>query len=196
MAAIYKFSGKFKHGNPDCKLYYVTTGKWREDATLEARRQAGIADISNTNLFGSVDFQCFGADEVQRLYRESKNALSREFQFQNRTDIPEIPGITEAYLGYVPVRQFINIIKDEDGKILQSIFYDNVRDWQGDNPVNSEIIATLTSAQTFCPNEQWRHGDYENPTSCRIAIYNREFSNREWLSDQPCDIQCQERTRR
>jgi hypothetical protein len=27
MAAIYTHSGKFKHGNPECRLYYVTTGK-------------------------------------------------------------------------------------------------------------------------------------------------------------------------
>lgn len=146
MATIYRFGGKFKHGNPDCKLYYVTTGRWTGDANLEARCQAGLADLTNTNLFGSVDFQCLGADAIQRLYRESKNALSREFHFQNRIDIPEIPGIKEAYLGYVPVRQFINIITDEDGEILQSIFYDNVRDWQGeDNPVNGEIIVTLTA---------------------------------------------------
>jgi hypothetical protein len=37
------------------------------------------------------------------------------------------------------------IIQDEDGEILRSIFYDNVRDWQGANPVNSEIARTLDS---------------------------------------------------
>jgi len=146
MAAIYRHSGKFKHGNPECRLYYITTGKWGAEAEPEARRTSAITDLKATNLFDKVEFLCFGADDVQRLYRQTKNAIAREFQFQNRTDIPEIPGITEAYLGYVPVRQFLTIIQDDDGEILQSIFYDNVRDWQGsENPVNTEMLETLGS---------------------------------------------------
>ena len=145
MGAIYDNSGKFKHGNPHCRLYYVTTGKWIGDQTLDARRLAAVNDLENTHLFSNVDFLCFGADELQKLYRQTKNAISREFQFPNRTDIPEIPGITEAYLGYISVPHFLQIIQDEEGEILQSIFYDNVRDWQGYNPVNSEIVNTLDS---------------------------------------------------
>jgi hypothetical protein len=145
MTAIYDNSPKFKRGNPHCRLYYITTGRWVGDATLDARRQAAVGDLESTNLFSRVDFHCFGADELQRLYRQSKNAISREFQFQNRVDIPETPGVTEAYLGHLPVSQFLSIIKDEDGDILQSIFYDNVRDWQGFNEVNNEIIQTLKS---------------------------------------------------
>jgi hypothetical protein len=38
MAAIYDRSAKFVRGNPVCRLYYVTTGKWVADANLEARR--------------------------------------------------------------------------------------------------------------------------------------------------------------
>src|SRR5262249_42925483 len=33
-----------------------------------------------------------------------------------------------------------------DGDIIKTIFYDNVRDWQTYNPVNSEIRETLDSA--------------------------------------------------
>jgi hypothetical protein len=146
MAEIYRNSGKFKRGNPHCRMYYTTTGRWTQDQTLEARRRAAITDLEATNLFSSVHFDCFGADELQRLYRQSKNAIAREFQFQNRLDLPEIPGVTEAYLGYVPRAQFLSIIKDEDGDdILQNIFYDNVRDWQGFNDVNNEIVDTLKS---------------------------------------------------
>lgn len=39
--------------------------------------------------------------------------------------------------------QFIKLITDEEGKILNSIFYDNVRAFQGDNLVNSKIRETI-----------------------------------------------------
>ena len=94
--------------------------------------------------FGDVEFTCLGADGIQRLYSQTKNAIAREFTFVNRTVAPEIKGVTQAYLGFISAQEFIGIIRDENGDIIHSIFYDNVRDWQGENAVNMEI-GTLTS---------------------------------------------------
>jgi hypothetical protein len=146
MSAIYSHSGKFKRGNPSCRLYYVTTGRWANDATLEGRRRASEDDLRATNLFRDVEFVCVGADMIQRLYSQTKNAIAREFTFSNRTVAPEIDGVTQAYLGFISAPEFISIIQDEDGDIIHSIFYDNVRDWQGDNAVNLEIGETLSSS--------------------------------------------------
>jgi hypothetical protein len=145
MAAIYKRSSKFKRGNPICRLYYVTTGKWTGDATLDARRKAVVSDLEASNLFREVDFVPVDADALQKLYRQSKNAISREFTFINRTVIPDVPGVTQAYLGFLPVPEFLRILSDESGEIIGGLFYDNVRDWQGDNEVNLEIKETLES---------------------------------------------------
>jgi hypothetical protein len=145
MSAIYGHSGKFKRGNPSCRLYYVTTGRWTNDITLEGRRKAAEDDLRATNLFRDVEFVCVGADGIQRLYSQTKNAIAREFTFSNRTLAPEINGVTQAYLGFISATEFVSIIRDEDGDIIHSIFYDNVRDWQGGNPVNLEISGTLIS---------------------------------------------------
>jgi len=145
MTTIYANSGKFKRGNPSCRLYYVTTGRWTGEAALEARRKAAEDDLRNTILFRDVEFSCVGADGIQRLYSQTKNAIAREFTFSNRTVAPEIAGVTQAYLGFISALEFISIIRDEDGDIIHSIFYDNVRDWQGENAVNTEIGGTLTS---------------------------------------------------
>jgi hypothetical protein len=143
MGAIYAQGSKFKRTNPIYRLYYVTTGRWTGDAALEARRQTATADLESTQLFGEVDFSCFGAIDIQRLYSQTRNAISREFLFSSRVEIPEMPGVTEAYLGHIPASQFLSIIRDDDGEIIPSIFYDNVRDWQDYNPVNTEMRSTL-----------------------------------------------------
>lgn len=145
MAAIYDQASKFKRANPICRLYYATTGRWTGDTALEARRQTAIADVQATQLFSDVDFSCLGASDIQRLYSQTRNAISREFIFSSRVEIPEMPGVTEAYLGHIPAPQFLSIIQDEDGEIVPTIFYDNVRDWQEYNPVNTEIRDTLDS---------------------------------------------------
>ena len=70
MSAIYARSSKFTRGNPVCRLYYVTTGKWVGDANLVARRQTVLDDLNSTRLFREVDFIPLDADSVQRLYTE------------------------------------------------------------------------------------------------------------------------------
>jgi AIPR protein len=145
MAAIYAQASKFKRANPICRLYYITTGRWIADQALEARRLAAIADLQSSQLFSDVDFSCLGASDIQRLYSQTRNAISREFLFSSRVEIPEMPGVTEAYLGHIPASQFLSMIRDDDGEIIPTIFYDNVRDWQEYNPVNTEIRETLDS---------------------------------------------------
>jgi hypothetical protein len=146
MNAVYARSGKFKRGNPACKLFYITTGKWTNDTNLEARRQGVINDLQQLEIFREVEFIPVGADTIQKLYNQTKNAVARDFIFADRTVIPEIPGINEAYLGLLPVSEFLSLLDDGSGNIMKGIFYDNVRDWQEYNPVNTEIKTTLDSS--------------------------------------------------
>jgi hypothetical protein len=147
MKAVYRKGSKFKRGNPACRLYYVATGKWSgEDQNLEGRRKSVVADLLGTQLFSSVDYTAIGADGIHKLYRQAKNAIEREFTFANKAPMPEIPGVKDAYLGLVPADELLAILKDEDGEITKSIFYDNVRDWLGEGGVNEEIASTLKSA--------------------------------------------------
>jgi hypothetical protein len=147
MTSIYDRSSKFKRGNPACRLYYVTTGKWTTDNNLEARRKGIIGDLVALGVFRDVTFTPVGADGLQQLYSQTRNSISREFQFPNRTPLPEVAGVKEAYLGFLSAGAFLSIIQDDEGEIVKSIFYDNVRDWQGDSPghVNAEMRDTLKS---------------------------------------------------
>jgi hypothetical protein len=87
-----------------------------------------------------------GLTTVHRLFTNTKNAVAREFIFDRKVEIPAIPGVSLAFVGYIPAKDFVGIITDDAGDdILGSIFYDNVRDWQDYNPVNSEIRTTLGS---------------------------------------------------
>ena len=132
---------------PACHLYYVTTGKWVDDNDLVARRAQVSADLEALGLFSVVRFPCMGADELLNAYRQTKNAVTRTFEFRNRTDLPQAEGVNQAFIGYIPFSQFKLLISDEGGtELLSSIFDDNVRDWQGQNPVNESMKNTLNSA--------------------------------------------------
>lgn len=145
MSEIFDSSTKFKRGNPACRLYFATTGTWVGDPVLEARRRAVIDDLLATNLFRGVTFTTLGATDIQKLYRQTKNAVEREFVFANRVTVPDVPGVSQAYLGYLPVPELIKIITDDSNEIIGSLFYSNPRDFQGYNEVNEEIKGTIDS---------------------------------------------------
>ncbi len=145
MTAIYERADKFRRGRPQCRLYFVTTGVWQGEQALEVRRQTVIDDLLKLQLFDGVEFTPVGADSIQKLYTDTKNAISKRFEFPRKTTAPEIKGVSEAFVGFVSAKEFLFIITDDAGEMIRSIFYDNVRDWQGDNPVNSGMSNTLGS---------------------------------------------------
>ena len=150
--SVISMSSLMINRRPNCKLYYVCTGKWLEDKNLNAIRKRGQKDLDNLNLFDSIAIELLGAVDIQKLYNETKNKLSTTINFQNRVTLPDIEGISEAYLGVLPYNDYMKLIKDEKNDVIHNIFDDNVRDFQGDNPVNQKIKKTLEegSYNLFC----------------------------------------------
>jgi hypothetical protein len=146
MDTTYNHSSSFRPRNPACILYYVTTGKWNNDAALVTRADAEVSSLMHTNLFSSVKFVPVGADQIQRLNRESRNAIQREFIFDKRVVVPEVTGVAQAYIGFLKATDFLDLVCDEEGAIIKSLFYENIRDWVGYNQINTEIRETLSSA--------------------------------------------------
>jgi hypothetical protein len=136
---------------PNCKLFYVCTGKWVQDQNLQAIIDSGLSEIESTGLFEDVTITAYGASEIQRLYNETKNKLSTTIIFQNRITLPDIEGVAEAHLGVIPFGEFVKLIQDEN-QTIYNIFDDNVRDFQGENAVNLKIKNTLNSGKfdIFC----------------------------------------------
>lgn len=145
--AVYQKSPLFKRGNPNLRLFYATTGKWQEDAKLSARVDNEKETLNDLNIFGDVVFQALDARTLQRLYASAKNRLSRSVEFASKVTLPTLSGIKESYLGYLPADQYLKLITDDMGNIIKGLFYDNVRDFQGDNPVNLEIEETLKTPE-------------------------------------------------
>ena len=130
---------------PVCRLFYASTGKWTEDAHLNGIISANVSELRATGLFSDIKFAALDAEKLKAIYRELRNKVERQVLFEKRTVLPKIERVREAYLGILPATEFLKLITDSDGDIQRSLYYDNVRDFQGENPVNHEISATLSS---------------------------------------------------
>lgn len=85
-------------------------------------------------------------DELIKLWSLTYSGVEAKFEVKGYTPYPEIAGITEAYLAIVPAKNFVkSVLSDEDGKLRNFVFQENVRAFLGqENPVNSMIRNTLS----------------------------------------------------
>jgi hypothetical protein len=131
--------------NPICKTFYVTTGVVYEDPNISAVVNSSINELQSYNLFEKVEANIIGANDLGKLYRKTKNPITSKFTFANKITLPEIDGIDQSFYGVLPFSEFRKLLIDDNDNI-QSVFDDNVRDFQGiGNLVNSNIIETLNS---------------------------------------------------
>jgi AIPR protein len=131
--------------NPICKTFYVTTGVVNEDQNISAVVNSSKNELESYNLFERVDPNVIGANDLGKLYRKTKNPITSKFTFSNKVTLPEIAGIDQSFFGVLPFSELRKLLIDDNDN-LQSIFDDNVRDFQGvANLVNSNINETLTN---------------------------------------------------
>lgn len=133
---------------PKCYSHFVTLGKNIElTDTQKARVDTLKSLIDSENVFSSVEFFSYGASELQNLYKKSTQSIEKEFTITTKLELPvdNLKGVKDSFLALVQCKEISNLIKDDDGQLITNVFYDNVRDFQGSNSVNTEIEKTLQS---------------------------------------------------
>ncbi len=146
---LYQSAAKFVRGLPKLALYYATTGKWTEDKNLCAIRDGFYAQVEGLHMFAAASFHPLDATRVQKLYFQTKNAFVITVSFGQSLSLPEIPNVRESYIGLPSLSEYFRMITDEDGNVRRRLFFDNIRDFQGDTPINLSIANTLQSESSI-----------------------------------------------
>ncbi len=186
-----------KINNIKCSLYYITTGKWTNDKNLSSKINKVKKDLDGLNLFISTEFNPIDEKELQKLYKSTKEPIKREIELPDRITLPEMENIEQAFLCVIKANEFLKLIT-QDNFLLKKVFYDNVRDFQGDIPVNQEIKSTLASSQSgkfillnngvtiICKKlrniirNNYEISDYQIVNGCQtshVLFYNRTLLN-------------------
>jgi len=144
--AIYGHGVRFKHGLPHLRVYYVTMGRWEDQDVPVRRLELDRKRLEAINEFETVAISPVGAKQLRELYFRTQNPIEKAFTLNKKVTLLPIPGVSQAYLGIIPAKEYVDLIADEAGQIRKSLFTDNVRDFRGEeNDVNAEIAETLRS---------------------------------------------------
>jgi len=132
-------------GIPTLDLFFVTTGKWQDPAHIKGLVDNERQRLEDRKLFSKINFQSVDAERLKQMYREIRNRSLKEIEFPSLVSLPEIKGVRQSFIGSLSVVEYLKLVTDTEGNLHKNLFYDNVRDFQGNNAVNREIDATLKS---------------------------------------------------
>ena len=133
--------------NPRCFLYYVTSGRWTDARDPLGRLDSGEERLRGLNIFSDVRAKPVDAELLKAVYREIERGVEKHIELSKTAVFPRIDGVDDAYIGLLRGDEFIRLVSTDDGDLNRELFYDNVRDFQGHNPVNTEIGHTLADQQ-------------------------------------------------
>lgn len=130
---------------PKLDLFFVTTGVWEEPEHINGLVANELKILKDRGLFKFLNFQCVDAERLKQMYRDVRGRSIREVEFPSLVALPEIQGVRQSFVGSLAVNEYLKLVMDSEGSLQLNLFYDNVRDFQGQNFVNREIDATLKS---------------------------------------------------
>lgn len=190
---------------PRCFLYFAAAGKWR-DGHDPARRLEGVRQrISKMDLPIKIEDEHMRAraidkDDLATIERDLRLAIKKiALPYESDIAFPQIQNVEKAHIVLMPAKAFIQLVSTDDDHLNERLFYENLRDFQGDNDVNSQIRNTLASEQTsdsfpllnngitivardlHLANKQLDVSDYQIVNGCQTT--HVLFQNRERIDD-------------
>ncbi|WP_414547943.1 AIPR family protein [Stenotrophomonas forensis] len=133
--------------SPSCRMVFAYAGGHMPSAQLSELAEKKCEDLKESiSDFKSFTFEYWNAESLIESFKQVENQFEVELRIKNNLTLDTIRGVDQAYIGFVEVGEFIKLIRAPDGGIRRNVFYDNVRDFQGeDNSVNKEIAEAVSS---------------------------------------------------
>lgn len=132
--------------DPECYLYYISTGNWVDDNNCLSRINIAKDDLQNMSYFSKIEYIPVGDKLLKEFYRNITEPNEVQISFSTKISLPDnIENVKQSFLGFIDYKEYLKLIEKDNGEIRRSVFYDNVRDFLGENTVNKEIAETVVS---------------------------------------------------
>lgn len=170
----------FSNKKPKCDLFFATSGSKTKDEII-----LGLFDQERQGLelaapeIGVFTITHVDSDYIIDSYNELENKFAVIIDFEKNISCGNIEDVEQSFIGYLPADEFLKLIKGADGNIRRNLFYENVRDFQGEkNPVNQEISKTLSDEKKIDQFLLLNNG---------VTIVAKEFTNIRSSQYEICD---------
>ena len=129
--------------NPKIHLKYAYNGVKGNSTETNNNINNYKNRFNQLGLFSEISIEILDSKDIQNICKEIMLNVKKTIKLEKISTIPQIQGVQESYIGIIPLSELIKLILDDNNRIIKSLFYDNVRDFQGYTTVNKEIIKTM-----------------------------------------------------
>jgi len=138
-----KFVSKWDN-NPFVRLYYVAMGRWRNTNThLLALAKQAQEDIFSLDTYENPEILFIDSEALKNICDSNENRFDVTVAAYDIMELTPVHGVENSCIAVCYGSEFIKILENSSGEIRKALFDDNVRDYQGENAVNSEILRTI-----------------------------------------------------
>lgn len=145
----YIFSDDFDviwEDNPSIKLYYVYLGTIKYLAhTADADNQF-LEAVRHTNCYNCEDqaINIIDSEHLKRVCAENLNLFTTSLDIIYTMPFESVENVENSCVAICTGEELCNkLLRAEDDTIRRNLFYDNVRDFQGETAINEDIRSTI-----------------------------------------------------
>ncbi len=128
---------------PSIRVYFVAMGKWCDDVNIIAYENKMRDDIKSTGNYDEIKVHYIDTHKLLKIIDSNENNFEAVISIGEQIPFPEVQGVTNSALVYTNSDELMKLLNTEEQIIRKSLFYDNVRAFQGDTTINSEIFDTI-----------------------------------------------------
>lgn len=129
--------------NPIVRVYYVFFGQSRENEHFNAKIAKLKQDILNLQSYSATYHKIIDSTELKKICGENENSFSFVINVVDDFGLDEVMGVDNSRIVLLSACELIKMITTDEQLLRQSLFTDNVRDFQGNTDINSEIMRTI-----------------------------------------------------
>lgn len=133
--------------NPVVRIYYVIFGEWRANQHFEAKTAKLKQDIANLQSYEASYFRFVDNNELKKICGENENSFYAVLTVIDDFGLSEVVGVDNSLIVLFSAPELMRMITTDEKLLRQSLFTDNVRDYQGDTDINTEIMNTIRNIQ-------------------------------------------------
>lgn len=126
---------------PSVRCYFVSTTNDISDRNKEGYISTFKKEMQSR--FSSFAFEQYGAADIIGIIKQNKSDEPLQIPENGIINFSKVEGIKNACTIMCNAQELIQTLDTREGIIKKSIFVDNVRDFQGMNTVNMEILNTI-----------------------------------------------------
>lgn len=141
---VYSKSADFKEGkNPIIDVFYVTCGVYKEQKDFSSKISAERDTALSTDLISDISCNLLGRKEIINLYKATKSKIEVDINVEQKIPLPKVPLVDDGYICLLPYNELTKLFVDDAGNLIDEVFYDNVRAYQGENIVNKAMKESI-----------------------------------------------------